>query len=247
MAKMVYTSIYEYIRAYTMPYDIIPYPRLSIRYEPIWIISNHIGGIYIVYAFVESINVYIHVWGISRYMTVYDCLWRYMTVYDVPGKYIQVYTIMNGVYGCLLKVYQGIFQYIHACNLTNWFVSCCTRPAGPPESCKSAAATSPHKTHSSSSTIVFTFCIFCLFRPAPPARLAGIGLAVAAVGGSAARPALHAPDPSPCSHPCSNAHYFHLVSRDRTRTVGTVRQHASFCKTKHEFANQRTSKSTTWK
>ena len=172
--------------------------------------------------FVESINVYIQVWGISRYMTVYD----------VPGKYIQVYTIMNCVYGCLWTVYQGI---------------CCTRPAGPPESCKSAAATSPHKTDSSSSTIVFTFCIFCLFCPAPPARLAGIGLAVAAVGGSAARPALHAQDLSPCSNPCSNADYFHLVSRDRTRIVGTVRQHASFCKTKHEFANQRTSKSTTWK
>ena len=200
---------------------------------------------------------YIHRYGFCRKhkrvytrlgdITVYDCLWRYMTVYDVPGQYIQVYTIMNSVYACLLTVYQGIFQYIHPYNLTNWFISCCTRPAGPPESCKSAAATSPHTTHASSSTIVFTFCIFCLFRPAPPARLAGIGLAVAAVGGSAARPALHAQDPSPCSNPCSNADYFHLVSRDRTRIVGTVRQHESFCKTKHEFANQRTSKSTTWK
>ncbi len=33
-----------------------------------------------------------------------------MTVYNVLGKCIQVYTIMNSVYGCLLKVYQGIFH-----------------------------------------------------------------------------------------------------------------------------------------
>ena len=60
-------------------------------------------------------------------MTVYDGIRRpgYMTVYDVPGKYIHVYTIMNSVYGCLLKVYQGIFQYIHGCDLTNLFISCC--------------------------------------------------------------------------------------------------------------------------
>jgi hypothetical protein len=201
----VYTSIYEHIQCPMISYHIPVYWSDMNRYESYRTIS-------VVYTtdmvFVESINVYIHVWGISRYMTVYDCLWRYMTVYDVPGKYIQVYTIMNGVYGCLWTVYQGIFLYIHVCNLTNQFVSCCTRPAGPPESCKSAAATSPLKTHSSSSTIVFTFCIFRLFRPAPPASLAGIGLAVAVVGGSAARPALHAQDHSPCSHPCSNATIF---------------------------------------
>jgi len=152
------------------------------------------------------------------------------------------------VCGRYIKVYSCIYMFVIL--PINLFPAAPAR-LGPPESCKSAAATSPLKTHSSSSTIVFTFCIFRLFRPAPPASLAGIGLAVAAVGGSAARPALHAQDPSPCSHPCSNAHYFHLVSRDRTREgtaiVGTVRQHASFCKTKHEFANQRTSKSTTWK
>ena len=203
---------------------------------------------------------YIHRYGFCRKhkrvytrlgdITVYDGIWLFMTVYDGIWCSRKVYTSIYHHEQCICLFVDGISRYIpviHACNLTNWFVSCCTRPAGPPESCKSAAATSPHKTHSSSSTIVFTFCIFCLFSPAPPASLAGIGIAVAAVGGSAARPALHAQDPSPCSHPCSNTDYFHLVSRDRTRIVGTVRQHTSFCKTKHEFANQRTSKSTTWK
>jgi len=150
----------------------------------------------------------------------------------------------------MLVCWRCIKVYSSICILIIWPID--SFPAAPARLARLKAANLPlplvqHKTHSSSSTIVFTFCIFCLFCPAPPARLAGIGIAVAAVGGSAARPALHAQDPSPCSHPCSNAHYFHLVSRDRTRIVGTVRQHASFCKTKHEFANQRTSKSTTWK
>ena len=112
MAKMVYTSIYEYIRAYTMPYDIIPYPRLSIRYEPIWIISDHIGGIYIVYAFVESINVYIHVWGISRYMTVYDCLWRYMMFQESIYKYIPSWTMYMAVCGRNIMVYSCIYMFV---------------------------------------------------------------------------------------------------------------------------------------
>ena len=45
-----------------------------------------------------------------------------VNIFDVlTGNQIMkvINTIMNGVYGCLLKVYQGIFQYIHACNLTN--------------------------------------------------------------------------------------------------------------------------------
>ena len=101
--------------------------------------------------------------------------------------------------------------------------------------------------HTRHTQVQAHLCLLFASFAAPPARLAGIGIAVAAVGGSATRPALHAQDLSPCSNPCSNADYFHLVSRERTRIVGTVRQHASFCKTKHEFANQRTSKSTTWK
>ena len=112
MAKMVYTSIYEYIRAYTMPYDIIPYPRLSILYDPIWIISDHIGGIYIVYAFVESINVYIQVYGISRYMTVYDCLWRYMMFQDSIYKYIPSWTVYTLVCWRYIKVYSSIYILI---------------------------------------------------------------------------------------------------------------------------------------
>ena len=151
-------------------------------------ISDHIlvyTSIYILSKVYTCIYKFMVYHGISRC----DGIRRYMTVYDAPEKYIQVYTILNGVYGCLLKVYQGIFQYIHVCNLTNWYSSCCTRLT------RLKAANLPlplvqQKTHSSSSTIGTTFCIFCLFRPAPPASLEVFDLAVASVGGSAARPAL---------------------------------------------------------
>ena len=155
-----------YIRVYTSIYEHIQCPMISYHIPVYRSDMNHIG----------PYRWYIHRYGFCRKhkrvytrlgdITVYDGIWLFMTVYDVPGKDIQVYTIMNDVYDCLRTVYHGIFLYIHVSNLTNWFVSCCTRPAGPPESCKSAAATSPHKTHSSSSTIVFTFCIFC--RPPGP-------------------------------------------------------------------------------
>ena len=145
-----------------------------------------------------------------------------------------------------IKVYSCIYMFVI------WPID--SFPAAPARLARLKAANLPlplvHTRHSSSSANRVNFCIVCLFRPAPPARLAGLGLAVAALGGSATRPALHAPDPSPCSHPCSNSQCFHLVSRDRTRirttVVRTVRQHTSICKTKHEFANpsQWTSKST---
>ena len=79
-------------------------------------------------------------WYIRVYMSIYEHMQCYLIsfhklVYRSKmnhigpyRRYIQVYTIMNCVYGCLLRVYQGIFQYIHACNLTNCFAICCCHP-----------------------------------------------------------------------------------------------------------------------
>ena len=109
MAKMVYTSIYEYIRAYTMPYDIIPYPRLSIRYEPIWIISDHIGGIYHRYGFCRK-----HKRVYTRFgdIPVYDGIWLFITVYDGIWCSRKVYTSIYHHELCIWLFVDGISRYI---------------------------------------------------------------------------------------------------------------------------------------
>jgi hypothetical protein len=86
-------------------------------------------------------------------ITVYDGIWLFMTVYDVPGKYIQVYTIMNGAYGCLWTVNQGIFCFLlHPPGWPAWVLNIC---------CCHCSVTR----HTSSSTMVFTFLVLL-----PPPR-----------------------------------------------------------------------------
>ena len=62
-------------------------------------------------------------------------------------------------------------------------------------------------THKFKHNGVYFVAALASFKFAPPlparAGLAGLALAVVVVDGSAARPALHAQDPSPCSHPCN--------------------------------------------
>ncbi len=76
-----------------------------------------------VYDFHESIYLYIPVYGISRYITVYDStLWfTSMTVYVVQVKYIQVHTMIplhNSVYDCLSRVCRPIYQDVPVYSLT---------------------------------------------------------------------------------------------------------------------------------
>ncbi len=111
--------------------------------------------------------VYTSIW----YITVYDGLWQYIVVYDGIWCSRKVHwhaSTWYNVYDRLSNVCRPIYQDIPVCSLslTQWFVSRCTRPAGPPKSCEFEAATGlTQNTLSSSSTIVFIVLRFCLSPP----------------------------------------------------------------------------------
>ena len=80
---------------------------------------------------------YIRVYCISLYILVLcSGICSFMTVYHFETKYIPTYTMYTLYIQCM-----WIYITLHTCiYLHVWFVSSCTPPAGPPESCESAAA-----------------------------------------------------------------------------------------------------------
>jgi len=252
MAKMVYTSIYEYIRAYTMPYDIIPYPRLSIRYEPIWIISDHIGGIYHLYGFCRKHKrVYTRLGDI----TVYDGIWLFMTVYDGIWCSRKVYTSIYHHERCIWLFVDGISRYIpvYTCNLTHWFVSCCTRPAGPPGCWIFAAAT----VQSQDTLVQAQWCLLFWFscrRPGTPSLGRGGGLGRGCCGRVCCPPCTAAAHAGSSILLPSLWCYNDVVAPTDSPSIQSRIHNCGDCttayvnlQTKHGFANQQTSKLTTWK
>ena len=161
---LVYTLA---IGPYTMPYDMSTCLGTS-HYILVYDFPESIYLFILVYTSIWFPRKYILVYTSLWYITVYDGLWQYIVVYDGIWCSRKVYASTYTVYDCLSNVCRPIYQDIPACRLTQWFVSCCTRPAGPPESCEFAAATG---LHSSSSTIVFIHSRFnhdLLPPPSPP-------------------------------------------------------------------------------
>ncbi len=142
---------------------------------------------------------------ISRCMIVHSCVWWYI---GVQKKCIQVHKHTQLFKGQLFK--EGTWMYIlftyclHT--VMNWFVSCCTHPAGQ-GSLKAEYWLLPlsrHKTYKFKHNGIYFFWSF----PAtlPPPLLGGAGFSAgSSVGWTAACPALllHALDPLPCLHPCN--------------------------------------------
>ena len=115
------------------------------------------------------VNLYIQIYSISQYITVYDSIYWFMTV---QVMYMQVYArLFNhlAVYDCLRNVYQPLTGiYLHITCSNDWF------PAAPARLARLKAANSPLPLVWQKNTHVqaqwkWCFFFFASFGPPVPA------------------------------------------------------------------------------
>ena len=169
----------------------------------------------------------------------------YNTVHDGTYKYILVYH-------CTWVFEGGTSKYILVHTLMNWFDSCWTRPPGRPESWIFAAAPVP----SQDTLVQAQWCLLFWFscrRPGTPSLGRGGGLGRGGCGRVCCPPCTAAAHAGSSILLTSLWCYNDVVAPTESPSIQSRMHNCGNCMTacqfatKHGFANQQTSKLTTWK